>query len=114
MELEVCFVFLDYENKLTFFFAVVLGCSAASFFASRFGRKPVLLGVLVIVMAGQTSVIISQILNHWLEFTFYLLWAVFQSIGNVSTTNFVVNMYIVDVSSAEERYFPSITRCHAF
>ena len=114
MELDVCFVFLGYVNKLMFFLAVVLGCSAASFFSSRFGRKPVLLGILFIVMAGQISVIVSQILNHWLEFTFYLMWAVFQSIGNVATTTFVVNMFIVDVSWAEERYFPSIIRCHVF
>ena len=56
-------------------------------------------------MAGQFSIIISQILRYWLEFAFFLLWAVCQSIGNVATTTFVVNMYIVDVSGAEERYF---------
>ncbi|KAF8813233.1 MFS general substrate transporter [Phlegmacium glaucopus] len=81
----------------------VLGCGAASYFGSRVGRKPVLLGVLAIAMAGQLSTVISQLLNGWLEFAFFFLWAVCQSIGSVATTTFVVNMYIVDISEAEER-----------
>ena len=45
---------------------------------------------------------------------FFLLWAVCQSIGNVATTTFVVNMYIVDVSGAEERYFQVLFSVHVF
>jgi hypothetical protein len=66
------------------------------------------LGVFVIAMMGQIFLMISQSLNFWLGFAFFSLWVICESIGNVVTANFVVNMYIVDVSEAEERYFSSI------
>ncbi|KAF8907010.1 major facilitator superfamily domain-containing protein [Gymnopilus junonius] len=81
----------------------VVGCAAAGYFGSRIGRKPVLLGVLSIAVIGQISVVFSQILGGWLEFVFFFVWAVCQTIGNAFTAIFVINMYIVDVSGAEER-----------
>ncbi|KAF8810289.1 MFS general substrate transporter [Phlegmacium glaucopus] len=84
---------------------VVIGSGAVSFFASRLGRKPVLLGIIMINVVGQVLIIGKQFVRGWprLEASLFALWVVSSSISNPLTTIFVLNMYIVDVVQAEDR-----------
>lgn len=106
LALEVCDLLSIHRNGKGLIFSVVavVGCATAGYFGQRLGRKPVLLAVLAISMAAQTSVILSQILEGWLEFLFLFIWVVCQTIASPVSTIFVINLYIVDVSTAEERY----------
>jgi len=81
----------------------IFGFSAASFFATRMGRIPVLLGFIAISMAGQAFIMGSQFVQGWLQLSFLALWAASQILINPWTTIFILNMYIVDVVPAEDR-----------
>ena len=99
------FVHSKVVNYIDLCIPAALGSSAASFFASRLGRKPVLLGVISIAIATQAFIISSQMVRGWLplEVSLYILALICQSLGNVLTTIFVLNMYIVDVVQTEDR-----------
>jgi len=92
-------------NRADFCIAAIIGSSAASFFASRMGRKPVLLGTIMITVVSQGLIIGSQFVQGSLrlETLLYALWAVSQVFSSPLTTIFVLNMYIVDVVQAEDR-----------
>ncbi|TFK57626.1 MFS general substrate transporter [Heliocybe sulcata] len=81
----------------------VVGYSAASFFASRFGRKPVMLVLLTIATGIGLSLVSSTFVSGWLEITLLCTWILCGSFGQVPVFGFVANMFIVDLVSEEER-----------
>ncbi|CAA7266701.1 unnamed protein product [Cyclocybe aegerita] len=81
----------------------VVGCGAASYFAGKVGRKPVLLTFLVLGIAAQSFVMVSQLAQGWMQLLFLGLWVLSQTLSNPITTIFVINTYIVDVVRAEDR-----------
>jgi len=92
-------------NRADFCIAAIVGSSAASFFASRMGRKPVLLGTIMITVVGQCFIMGSQFVqgSPRLEALLFASWAVSQVFSSPLITIFVLNMYIVDVVQAEDR-----------
>ncbi|KAH7922162.1 MFS general substrate transporter [Leucogyrophana mollusca] len=83
---------------------VIIGCSASSFFASRYGRKPTLLGIIGLAVAGQAFIIGAQFAQGWLGGPLLVLWEICsQAIGNQFIISVVVNMYIVDTVREEDR-----------
>ena len=93
----------DAMNLTDLCILAIFGFSAASFFASRMGRIPVLLGFIAISMAGQAFIMGSQFVQGWLQLSFLALWAASQILINPWTTIFILNIYIVDVVQAEDR-----------
>ncbi|KAJ3509497.1 hypothetical protein NLJ89_g5196 [Agrocybe chaxingu] len=81
----------------------VVGCGAASYFAGKVGRKPVLLTFLLLGIAAQSFVMVSQLAQGWMQLLFLGLWVLCQTLSNPATTIFVINTYIVDVVRAEDR-----------
>ncbi|KAH7909285.1 MFS general substrate transporter [Hygrophoropsis aurantiaca] len=83
---------------------VMIACSAASFFASRCGRKPTLLAAFGAVIFSYILVVASQFtVTANVEAFMLCVSMVFQALSSSIVTGFIVNMYIVDVSTAEER-----------
>lgn len=81
---------------------MVLGYGAASFISSRLGRKPVLIAVLVIAMISQLTMVIAQYSHSLLQIFFLFVWIICDALSVTSLV--VLNMYIVDISGADERY----------
>ncbi|KAH7909284.1 MFS general substrate transporter [Hygrophoropsis aurantiaca] len=83
---------------------VTAACSAASYFASRYGRKPTMLTAFIAVIIGYTLVIISDFATTaTVEALLLGLSMAFQAVSSSLVTGFIANMYIVDVSTVEER-----------
>ncbi|KAH7907390.1 MFS general substrate transporter [Hygrophoropsis aurantiaca] len=99
----------NYAASITFFevmegVGVMIACSAAGFFASRYGRKPILLTAFGAVIFGYILVMASQFgVTANVEAVILCVSMVFQALSSSIVTGFIANMYIVDVSTAEER-----------
>ncbi|OAX37111.1 hypothetical protein K503DRAFT_801483 [Rhizopogon vinicolor AM-OR11-026] len=81
----------------------IAACSAISFISSRLGRKPAILGVVAASILGYALLICSQYLPAWLEASTLVASLFVQVFTNTFTMAFIVNVYAVDISSAEER-----------
>ena len=74
-----------------------------SFISSRLGRKPVILGVVALSILAYSLLVFSYYLPPWLEASTLVASLFVQTITNADTMTFIVNVYAVDISSAEER-----------
>ncbi|KIJ62966.1 hypothetical protein HYDPIDRAFT_41647 [Hydnomerulius pinastri MD-312] len=83
--------------------STLVGCGLLSYFASRYGRKPVLLAELASGVMGASLITGSQFAPTWLNTWMLLAGVVFQSLSNSLVFAYLVNMYIVDVSTAGDR-----------
>ncbi|KZT23870.1 MFS general substrate transporter [Neolentinus lepideus HHB14362 ss-1] len=81
----------------------VIGYSAASLFASRYGRKPVTLVLITIAMGHGLSLVSSTFASGWFELIFLCTWILCGSFAQPPVFGFAANMFIVDLVSAEER-----------
>ncbi|KDR78060.1 hypothetical protein GALMADRAFT_266598 [Galerina marginata CBS 339.88] len=81
----------------------MFGCGAASFLSSRFGRKPVLLGLIFIVVVDHFSILTFQLLEGWKQAVMFALWATCELTGSSLAVIFVINMCIVDLAQPEKR-----------
>lgn len=81
----------------------MVGYSVVSFLASRFGRKPAILLVLGISIAGDVFLISSSAFNPLIELVLAILWVICLSLTNPLILAYVVNLYIIDLVDAEER-----------
>ncbi|OAX37114.1 hypothetical protein K503DRAFT_255620 [Rhizopogon vinicolor AM-OR11-026] len=77
--------------------------SAISFISSRLGRKPAILCVVAASMLGYALLICSQYLPAWLEASLLVASLFVHMFTNPWIVTFIVNVYAVDISSAEER-----------
>jgi hypothetical protein len=81
----------------------MVACSAISFISSRIGRKPTILGTVAFSMLGYSLLVCSQYLPVWLGAGALLASLFLQVFTNTTTMTFIVNVYAVDISSAESR-----------
>ncbi|KDR78059.1 hypothetical protein GALMADRAFT_245037 [Galerina marginata CBS 339.88] len=81
----------------------IFGCAVVSFLSSRFGRKPVLLGLIFIGVLSHFSILTSQLLEGWKQVVMFAVWAAFELTGSSLATIFAINLYILDFAQAEER-----------
>jgi hypothetical protein len=81
----------------------VTACSLLSSISSRLGRKPAILGLITVSVLGYVLLICSQYLPAWLEASVLVASLLPKALSNVSTMTFIVNVYTVDICSAEER-----------
>lgn len=101
---DVGLLFLIYSHTL--WSLGIFGVGTSSFLTSRFGRKPVLIGLLVCTMIDQMSLLAFQSVMGRGQFAVFALIMFTETVGNENTTIFFVNMYIVDITNPEERYIP--------
>ncbi|KAG1728590.1 MFS general substrate transporter [Suillus paluster] len=90
-------------SALVIFDGLGVACSGISYISSRFGRKPAILGVIAISFSGYSLLVCSQYLPGWLEASTMITALFIQTFSNTLTMMFLVNIYAVDVSSAEDR-----------
>ncbi|KAH7924233.1 MFS general substrate transporter [Leucogyrophana mollusca] len=81
----------------------MVGCSAASLFASRYGRRPTLLAVFSLAIAGYALLIASIFVPARTEAAVLTVSVILQSLSSSLVTIFIVNTYVVDVVSVGER-----------
>lgn len=84
----------------------IFGTGVASYMSSRVGRKPVLMFLLLCTMIDHLVILTVQSANGWQQFAAFGLIAIVETIGNENTTIFLVSMYIVDITEAEQRSGP--------
>ncbi|PPQ83222.1 Psilocybin Transporter (PsiT) [Psilocybe cyanescens] len=82
----------------------IFGTGVASYLSSRVGRKPVLIFLLACTMTDHLAILTVQNIYGWTQFAIFGLIAIVETIGNENTTVFLVSMYIVDITEAEQRY----------
>ncbi|KAH7907386.1 MFS general substrate transporter [Hygrophoropsis aurantiaca] len=81
-----------------------VACSAASYFASRYGRKPTMLIAFISVILSYALTVASEfVATATAEALLLVLSMTFQAVSGSLVTGFIANMYIVDVSTVEER-----------
>ncbi|KAG1728589.1 MFS general substrate transporter [Suillus paluster] len=78
----------------------IVACSGISYISSRLGRKPVILGVVAFEFVGHSLLVCSQYLPGGLGAS-TLIASVF--VRTLSHMAFIVNVYTVDISSANDR-----------
>ncbi|KAG2106743.1 MFS general substrate transporter [Suillus discolor] len=83
--------------------AAMIACSMISHISSRLGRKPVILGAVAVSFLAYFLMVCSQYLSGWLGATFLAGSLLLQAFGNPLIMMFMVNIYTVDISSAEDR-----------
>lgn len=81
----------------------MVACSVISHISSRFGRKPVILGIVAISFLGYSLMVCSQYLSEWLEASFMIAFLLLRMFSGVLTMMFIVNIYTIDISGAEDR-----------
>lgn len=83
--------------------AAMVSCSLISYISSRLGRKPVILGTIAISFLGYSLMVCSQYLSGWLQASVLIASILPQMFSDTSIMMFITNIYIVDVSDAEDR-----------
>ncbi|KAG2150711.1 MFS general substrate transporter [Suillus bovinus] len=83
--------------------AAMVACSVISHISSRLGRKPVILGTVAASFLGYSLMVCSQYVSGWLGASVLVASLLVQSFSGTMTMMFIVNIYTVDISSAEER-----------
>lgn len=81
----------------------MVACSVISHISSRLGRKPVILGIVAISFLGYSLMVCSQYLSEWLEASVLIASLLLQMFSGTLTMTFVVNVYTVDITGAEDR-----------
>ncbi|KAF4612066.1 hypothetical protein D9613_003886 [Agrocybe pediades] len=81
----------------------ILGYALFSYLASRYGRRPVLLGFLMISVISAASFLCAQLFLDWRQLALLLLWIICEIVGNARTVVFATNVCILDTAKAEER-----------
>ncbi|OJA14174.1 hypothetical protein AZE42_11035 [Rhizopogon vesiculosus] len=81
----------------------IVACSAISFISSRLGRKPAILGVVAASILEYTLLVCSQYLPAWLGASTLVASLFLRMFTGPWAVTFIVNVYAVDISSAEER-----------
>ncbi|KAG1865147.1 MFS general substrate transporter [Suillus tomentosus] len=83
--------------------AAMIACSMISYISSRLGRKPVILGAVAVSFLAYFLMVCSQYSSGWLGATVLAASLLLQAFGNPLIMMFMVNIYTVDISSAEDR-----------
>jgi MFS family permease len=74
-----------------------------SHISSRIGRKPVILGIVAVNFLGYSLMVCSQYLSGWLEASVLLAFLLLRTLSGTLPMTFIVNIYTVDISGAEDR-----------
>ncbi|KAF4622114.1 hypothetical protein D9613_009307 [Agrocybe pediades] len=81
----------------------VVSCGAYGYLSSRLGRKPILVTALLLSVAAQLAIMTSQHVVDWLQILLFAVGVLCSISAQPPAMIYVINMYIVDVSGAEER-----------
>ncbi|KAK1234376.1 hypothetical protein PQX77_002414 [Marasmius sp. AFHP31] len=81
----------------------IIGYQAINYIASRYGRKPAMLGVITMSMAANLFLVTSRYMNSVMEVVWLILWLLTDALSNTFLMTFLVNLYIIDLVSAEAR-----------
>ncbi|KAF9261434.1 MFS general substrate transporter [Marasmius fiardii PR-910] len=85
-------------------FLSIVGYQVINYFASRYGRKPAMIGAVITALSSNVFLITSPWMGSgWLEIVWLILWQLFESLSNVLLMLFLVNLYILDTVDAESR-----------
>ncbi|KAL0577098.1 hypothetical protein V5O48_004890 [Marasmius crinis-equi] len=82
---------------------LLVGYNAVNFFSSRYGRKPAMFGVLMLALSSKVFLITSPYMSPLLEVVWLILWQLLESLSGFPLMTFLVNLYVVDMVSAETR-----------
>ncbi|KAG1863633.1 MFS general substrate transporter [Suillus subalutaceus] len=81
----------------------MVACSVVNHISSRLGRKPVILGTVAISFLGYSLMVCSKYLSEWLEASVLIVSLLLQMFSGTLTMTFIVNVYTVDITGAEDR-----------
>ncbi|KIJ14989.1 hypothetical protein PAXINDRAFT_155853 [Paxillus involutus ATCC 200175] len=83
--------------------STLVNCGVLSYFASRYGKKSTILLELAAGVMGCSLIIGSQLTPNWLAAWLLFPGVWLQALSNLLVYGYLINMYIVDVSTAENR-----------
>ncbi|KAF9219153.1 MFS general substrate transporter [Gyrodon lividus] len=83
--------------------STMVGCGVLNHFASRYGRKPALLFEVAAGAMGCSLIIVSQFTPDWPAAWLIFAGILLQSLSNPFVYAYLINLYIVDVSAADDR-----------
>jgi hypothetical protein len=81
----------------------MIACGVINHISSRIGRKPVILGMVAMNFWGYSLLVCSQYLSGWLEASVLVVSLLLHMFGGMLAMTFIVNVYTVDISGAEDR-----------
>ncbi|KAK7040861.1 hypothetical protein VNI00_009457 [Paramarasmius palmivorus] len=81
----------------------LVGFNILGVLSARFGRRPAMLGTVMVALASNLFLITSQFMGEILEIVWLILWVLLDSVSGAYLMLFLVNTYVVDVVDHEAR-----------
>lgn len=90
--------------KLTL--TAMMSYSAVSFFANRYGRKPVILSILAMFLSSLVALLAAEMTSGLVNIILLAIWIILHVSSGSPTLVLATNMYVIDLVQPQHRHVP--------